>query len=219
MGKKIFVTYKYSDSQVQGLDGNYFSTARDYVDKLQDLLDDEDYIYKGENDNESLEDFKDETIETKLKNKIFDSTVTIVLISKGMKDYTLAETDQWIPWEISYSLKEMSRAGRTSKTNAILAVVLPDENGSYEYFLTYNPNCNSTTYHTDRLFKILRDNMFNIKNPDTRQCEGSTIYNGYFSYIFCVRWRDFNEDIDKYIDIAFHIKENSEDYNISKTID
>ncbi len=219
MGKKIFVTYKYSDSLVQGLDGNYFSTARDYVDKLQDLLDDEDYIYKGENDNESLEDFKDETIETKLKNKIFDSTMTIVLISKGMKDYSRPETDQWIPWEISYSLKEMTRAGRTSKTNAVLAVVLPDENGSYEYYFTYNPNCNSTTFHTDRLFKILRDNMFNIKNPDTRQCEGSTIYNGYFSYIFCVKWNDFKEDIDKYIGIAFHIKENAKDYNISKSVD
>ena len=218
MGRKIFVTYKYSDPYVQNLQGIYFTTVRHYVDELQNLLDVDDHIYKGENDGESLEDFRDETIATKLKDKIFDSSLTIVMISKGMKEINKSENDQWIPWEVSYSLKELSREGKISKMNAILAVVLPDEYGSYEYFLTYNPYCNSTTYNINRLFKILKENMFNIKKPVMRECQGIRIYEDYFSYIYSVRWDLFKGDINKYIEIAFKIKDNMKDYNISKMV-
>ncbi|MFY0675637.1 MAG: TIR domain-containing protein, partial [Bacteroidia bacterium] len=199
MGKKIFVSYKYSDTQVLDLNihenvkdfwGNVHrqkitTTARHYVDKIDELLEADDNIYKGEDDGEDLSSLQDSTIGSKLGDKIFDSTVTIVLISKGMKEDWVPEKDQWIPWEVSYSLKEQTRQGRTSKTNAVLAVVLPDETGIYEYFITSNPSCNSITYHTDRLFQILRENMFNAKNKESniRHCNGSKIYEGYPSYI------------------------------------
>lgn len=217
MGKKIFVSYKYADGQVRNLPNNFYTTARDYVDVLQSKLDNSDHIYKGEDDGEDLGSLADSTIGSKLGDKIFDSSVTIVFISKGMKEAKL-DKDQWIPWEISYSLKEQSRQGRTSKTNAVLAVVLPDEWGNYDYFMKYNPNCNSTTLMTNTLFDILRYNMFNIKQPETRECNGSTIYHGYSSYIHSVKWIDFINDIDTYIDIAVQIRDNRDNYNIRKNV-
>lgn len=217
MGKKIFVSYKYADGQVRNLPNNYFTTVRDYVDVLQSKLDYSDHIYKGEDDGEDMSSLADSTIGSKLGDKIFDSSITIVFISKGMKE-NKPDKDQWIPWEISYSLREQSRQGRTSKTNAVLAVVLPDQWGNYDYFMKYNPDCNSTTYMTNILFDILRDNMFNIKQPSTRTCNGTTIYEGYYSYIHTVKWDNFIGGINTYIDIAVQINSNKDNYNIRKGV-
>ena len=134
---KIFVSYKYSDALVKPLlSSSLFSrvtTARSYVNDLTGRLQDGNHIYKGEDDGESLADFKDETIRTRLSDKIYDSSVTIVLLSKGMNENWRKESDQWIPWEVSYSLQNKTRGGRTSRMNAMIAVVLPDENGLYDY--------------------------------------------------------------------------------------
>lgn len=217
MGKKVFISYKYGDMQVQNINRNFWTTARNYVDEIQDLLTAEDHINKGENDGESMDSLADSTIGSKLGDKIFDSTVTIVLISKGMKE-NKPEKDQWIPWEISYSLKEQSRNGLSSKTNAVLAVVLPDEYGSYSYFWNFDNFCNCTNYETLSLFEILRKNMFNIKNPEIRDCAGKKVYNGYCSYIYSVEWGKFKDDINKYIEIAVTIMKNRHLYEIKKNI-
>lgn len=237
MGKKIYVSYKYSDSQVQDLNiyeyaKDYFgnvlrkkvtTTARHYVDKIDDLLEAGDHIFKGEDDGEDMGTLEDATIGSKLGDKIFDSTVTIVLISKGMKETYGAEKDQWIPWEVSYSLKEQSREGGRSKTNAVLAVVLPDTLGSYNYYIVDNscPYCNCRTLKTDFLFQILRDNMFNVKKPVFTECEnhvGSKPYNGYSSFIHSVKWSDFISNLNMYINIAIEIRQNIYDYELIKTV-
>jgi hypothetical protein len=221
MGKKVFVSYKYLDSNVLRLNDVWGVTSvRNYVDKLSIKLEEVgDHIYMGEDDGEDMGTLADSTIGSKLGDKIFDSSVTIVLISKGMKENE-PENDQWIPWEISYSLKEQKRQGRTSKTNAVLAVILPDENNSYEYFITEHADCNCITYHTNKVFQILSDNMFNLINKESnvRYCNGIKIYEGSPSYIYSVKWSNFISNINFYIDIAVQIMGNKEQYDLKKSL-
>lgn len=224
MGRKIFVTYKFGDTNVLALENITVTKVRDYVNVLQTLIKDEDHINKGENDDESLANFKDSTIESKLRNKIYDSSITIAVVSKGMKDTWLAERNQWMPWEISYSLKEHARDGRTSQTNAMLAVVLPDENGSYGYYIEEDTctACHCRTLKTEFLFRIMRENMFNIKSPERSDCTNhdstSKPYLGYSSYIHSVKWSDFKLDINEQIDIAYEIHSKIDDYDITKNL-
>lgn len=217
MGKKIFTSYKYADSNVRAIQGTHPTTVRDYVDILQSKIDSSDHINKGEDDGEDMSTLADSTIASKLGDKIFDSTVTIVFISKGMKENT-PETDQWIPWEISYSLREQSRQGVNSKTNAMLGVVIPDQLGTYDWYYRHNPDCNSITHFTGQLFAILKENMFNIKNPQTRVCNGTTITEGEASYIKTVKWDDFTGSINWYIEKALEIWRVRDQYNIRKTV-
>jgi len=222
MGRKIFISYKYADSNVLALTGIKETTVRNYVDIIQSKIDKTDHINKGEDDGEDMSSLADSTIASKLGDKIFDSSVTIVLISKGMKE-NIPENDQWIPWEVSYSLKNQSREGGNSKTNAVLAVVLPEKDGTYNHFIKDNTctKCNCRTLQTNNVFQILRDNMFNIKNPIYTDCDnhiGNKPYKGYSSFIYSVKWETFIQEINKYIDIAVDIRSKIEEYEIARTI-
>lgn len=229
MGHKIFVSYKYADSNVKNISGCYYpaDTVRTYVDRLADYIaETSDHIYKGEDGGEDLSNLSDDTIWAKLKDRIYDSTLTIVMISPGMRVTWKSDRDQWIPWEISYSLKEISRkniSGRmvSSFSNAVLAIVLPDRQGNYSYY-TYNNNCCETkcrTLRTDILFKIMRDNMFNIKSPDAGVCNNnSKIYHGDSSYIISVKWEDFVKDPEQYINKAYNIQSKIDKYDITKEV-
>lgn len=229
MGRKVFVSYKYGDTQVQDLnlyENTWFGTqakiqtkARHYVDELCKILDDEDHIFKGEDDGQSLADFSDEYIESTLRDKIYDSSITIVLISKGMKTIWEAEKEQWIPWEVSYSLKEYTRNGRTSLSNGIIVITLPDELGSYGYYITYDSICNCRSLNTSFLFQILKENMFNAKSPSTGSCSnGSTIYYGDSCYIQSVTWENFKDNPNFYLDKAIELRDKKHDYIITKTV-
>lgn len=225
MGRKIFISYKYGDSSVRSLPNISDTRARHYVDILQGHLDAEDHINKGEEDGQDLSRFKDETIESNLRNKIYDSSITIVLISKSMKNPFESEDNQWIPWEVSYSLREKTRDGRTSKPNALLAVVIPDENGSYEHFILENtcPACNSRTLLNNVLFGVIGNNMFNRKEPKKGNCNnhglsGAPHIGDDHSYIYPVKWDDFVFDINNHLGIATRINDSINDYNIRKQV-
>ena len=203
MARKIFISYKYKDTDVrQDLLINFYqhrqTRVRDYVDKLQEMIGEEN-INKGEKDGEDMSVLEDETIQSVLGDKIYDSSITLVLISPNMKDPNLSETEQWIPWEISYSLREQSRKGRTSKSNAIMAIVLPDANNRYDYYLQEHTclYCNTRTLNTGRLFKIL-----SVES----------------SYIPSVKWDDFIADIEGNLQRVERIKENIAAYNIKKNL-
>lgn len=222
MGRKIFVSYKYGDAGVYQLGNNYDTRARHYVDLLQEKLAENYHINKGEEDGEDLSAFKEESIESRLRDKIFDSSVTIVLISKNMKTNN-SEADQWIPWEISYSLKEHTREERTSRANAILGVVVPDEYGNYDHFIQDDscPHCNCRTLMTDRTFSIIGNNILNKKNPSKLNChnhyKGNEPHTGDHSYIHVVKWHEFILDVNNYVNTAVRISENAHEYNIRKT--
>lgn len=228
MGRKIFISYKYKDANVRKLRhvNPYQQTiVRDYVDVLQTLI--EKYgnnINKGEKDGEDLSVLEDTTIQSILGDKIYDSSITLVLISPNMKDPYLPETDQWIPWEISYSLREQSREGRTSKTNGVMAIVLPDANDSYGYYMQEHacPYCNNRILYTGRLFKILSVNMFNRYYHSYSTCPNHP-YNsrpeiGECSYIPSVKWDDFVADIEGNLQRVERIKENINAYDIRKNL-
>lgn len=90
-------------------------------------------IYKEESDNEDLLEYSDDYIWKILKDRIYDSTLTIILISPSMNNGD-KERNQWIPWEISYPLKEVykkDKSGnmRCSFSNALLAIILPNRYG------------------------------------------------------------------------------------------
>ena len=220
MGRKIFVSYKHKDKDVYRLPDYDLGTARDYVDYLIDDFEGEE-IYKGEG-NEDLSEFKDETIKTRLKDKIHDSSITLVLISPNMKDRFTIENDQWIPWEISYSLKEITRDSKKSHTNAILAVVLPDSRQSYSYYIK-DKTCvcgTKITLKTYTLFQILSKNMFNhndLENKET-DCSECHSYPRDVSYIQSVKWQDFIDYKDDYIDKATEIRDDRKNYKITKEV-
>lgn len=228
MGHKIFVSYKYYDDNVRKITRNFQNkdTARDYVDELARYISDtSDHIYKGEEDGDDLSHLSKSVIWEMLKNRIYDSSLTIILISAGMKD-AKPDKEQWIHWEISYSLKEPSRKNKngdsvTSKSNALLAVILPDRDGSYAYY-TYEKTCcaqGCRLLKTDHLFEIMKENMFNLKNPNTSNCsDGSVVYYGESSYIKSVKWDDFVKTPETYIKNAYEIQENIDAYNIKKEV-
>lgn len=229
MGRKIFISYKYWDEDVNHIVGEWYEAnkVRDYVDKLEEYLKDKsEHIYKGESDGEDLSMLSEDVIWSKLKNRIYDSSLTITLISKNMKELSVSDKNQWIPWEISYSLKEVSRKNSsgqsiTSKSNAMIAVVIPDKNNDYSYY-TYTKNCCDSgcrMYDTTKLFNILKSNMFNAKDPNTNDCDdGSKVYHGESSYIISVKWDDFINDPEVYINRAYAIQDNIDTYNIYKEI-
>ncbi len=223
MAKKIFVSYKHSDSGVKPLTQYGTTTARDYVDSLERLFEG-DHIYKGERDNDDFGALKDETIESHLRDKIFDSSITIVLISKNMKEIGTNEDDQWIPWEVAYSLRETTREDRTSATNAMLAVVLPDESGDYDYFVESLgcPHCYGVLWKKNTLFSVLGKNMFNRKLPNTTACVNDNhgvLHTGDdHSYIHPVKWENFTSRSNWYINHATLINDSIEDYEVVKTI-
>ena len=228
---KIFVSYKYSDGLVGVLDEEYKNsdvviTARSYVSLFQDAIKDSDHINKGETDDASLEKFKDSTIQTKLGRKIFDSSVTIVLISKGMKDVAISEPEQWIPWEVKYSLRDKSRKLKDgskiySKPNGMIAVVLPDEDGDYSHAVEPKP-CGVTQWSTGTYFYIIRKNMFNRSSPNKTSCSDCGGYHhtgGDHSYIKPVKWNDFINNYEYYIEKAIELRDQIDDFDISQKVE
>jgi len=215
--RKIFVSYKHEDENIQALLGGRNGTARDYVDKIEELFEGQE-ISKSEEANNDLSEFKNETIKSELRDKIYDSTVTIVLMTPGMKEAVTPQEDQFIPWEICFSLKNTTRNDRTSQTNAVLAVSIPDRYGNHGHAIREFECHRSIPIR--KFFEIIKGNMFNKNNTSSIWCP---ICNGeergpHSSYIPVVKWGEFVNDYDRCIALAEYTRDREDEYNMVKVI-
>ena len=175
--------------------------------------------------NMSLELNESKKIEEKSReeyNKIYEDTeIELTKTQTGLKD-TKDQLEQWIPWEIAYSLKEKTRNDRTSYTNAMLAIVIPDENNSFEYIAERKncQYCHCISWKINQLFTILGKNMFNKKIKNTYTCPSGTcgtIHTGNdHSYIQPVKWYDFMNNKEYYINLAIERNNQIGNYEITK---
>ncbi|MCY3859254.1 MAG: TIR domain-containing protein [Gammaproteobacteria bacterium] len=200
MAHKTFISYKYSEAQK-------------LRDKIVNALGDDATYYMGETaESPDLTDEATSTIKSKLTDMMYDTTVTIVILSPNMTQ------SNWIDWEIEYCLKEISRKGRTSKTNGLVGVV-QRVNSSYDWLVTTtskNDGCSVRTYATSKFYSIINDNRFNLRDKSfkCRRCETyDALKDSYFSI---VDEADFLTKPEHYIDNAFNKAENANDFNLTK---
>jgi len=200
MARKTFISYKYSEAQ----------EIRDEI--LKSLGEDATY-YQGEtSESPDLTDTSTENIKEGLKAKMYNTSVTIVIISPNLKN------SKWIDWEIEYCLKEISRKERTSKTNGVVAVI-QKVNGGYDWFKSINTQsdgCTSSSYLENLVYAIISKNRYN-QSPKVYSCDTCKTINSLTgSYVSYVKEEDFLNDPQIYIENAYDKSENSDNYELVK---
>lgn len=200
MARKTFISYKYSE-------------ARGLRDEIVDALGDDATYYKGEtSESPDLTDTTAENIKENLKDMIFDTSVTIVIVSPNMIH------SKWIDWEIEYSLKEMTRKERTSSTNGVVGVIMK-HNENYDWILSSRKNedgCVSRFIEDKSLYSIIKNNRFNRVNPEytCEHCKTQDSLSG--SYISLVKEEDFLANPSRYIENAYEKSRDLDLYSIYK---
>ena len=203
MAHKTFISYKYSEAQ----------NVRDAI--LEALGEDAVY-YRGETaDSPDLTDDATSTIKAKLTDMMYGTSVTIVVLSPQIK------TSNWIDWEIEYCLKEITRKGRTSKTNGLVGVV-QQVGGSYDWLVTTtakDDGCSVRNIDDSKLYTIIYRNRFNLQSKSYRCSRCETYDTLSDSYMSIVDEHVFLQDPQRYIDNAFDKAENSDGFDITKQRD
>ena len=203
MAHKTFISYKYSD-------------ARDVRDRIIKTMGEDAKYYQGENGfSPNKSDDSDDAIWNYLKDMIWGTSVTIVVLSPEMIN------SSWISDEISYSLKKISRDETQSQRNGVVAVI-KKINGDYSWFkytIKYPDGHTSNGYHEEKILKIITENRRN-QEPPVYVCERcQTIDSLTGSYIAYVEEDEFIKNMDKYIENAYQKSlNNCKGYRISPTI-
>ena len=192
MAHKTFISYKYSE-------------ATGLRDRIIDAMGEDATYYNGEtSDSPDMSDESNRKIQEYLKDCMFPTSVTIVIISPHMKE------SHWIDWEISYCLKKIKREGRTSHRNGLVGVIMKVKNSCdwFKYRQTNSDVCSVGKYHTEKVYDLINDNRFN-QEPPVYSCDKCKCVNALTgSYIAFVEEDDFLANIDKYINNAYDKSEN-----------
>ena len=201
MAHKTFISYKYDEAQ-------------DVRDRIIGALGDDATYYRGETSaSPDLTDTTTDNIKRSLRNKMYDTSVTIVVISPRMLE------SEWIDWEIEYSLKKETRRGRTSQTNGVVGVIKKC-NGGYNWFKNYkteSDGCSVVYYNDELVFDIIKDNRCN-QTPQIYSCNICKSINPLTgSYIAYVEEEEFLNNPQKYINNAYDKSENDgEGYDLRR---
>lgn len=202
MAHKTFISYKYSEAQ-------------ELRDKIIASLGDDATYYKGETaDSPDLTDTTTENIKRNLRNMMYDTSVTIVILSPNIKK------SKWIDWEIEYCLKNNTRKERTSHTNGVVGVIMKVE-GSYDWLKKKkinSDNCIVDIFNTDKLYDIINNNRFN-QSPKVYACSRCHCINELTgNYISFVEEDTFLANPGYYIDNAYNKSEDDAcGYVLTKT--
>jgi len=153
-----------------------------------------------------------ENIKMNLTDMMYDTSVTIVIISPNMKQ------SKWIDWEIEYCLKEISRKGRTSHTNGVVGVVMK-YNGGYSWLRSSTQQTDghtSTSNDATKLYDIINNNRYN-QSPIEYFCDNcKTIDRLTGSFISIIEEDEFLNDPNKFIDNAYDKSEKTSGYTLTK---
>lgn len=204
MARKTFISYKYSES-------------RDLRDRILKELGDDAIYYRGEtSDSPNISDRKTETIKSSLKDMIYGSSVTIVIVSPNMK------LSEWIEWEISYSLKAISRDGRTSNTNGVVCVIKKSgTSNDFNWIMSAKIGGDGHEYwvvNNNVLYPIIYNNRFN-KNEKEYICEScKTVDDVSQSYMSLVDEDTFLANPNHWIENAFDKSKELEKFTLQKEI-
>ncbi|EOI2259039.1 TIR domain-containing protein [Enterobacter cloacae] len=201
MARETFISYKYSEGQ--GL--------RDEI--IKSLGDDAVY-YKGETtESPDISNTTVENIKNNLKDMIFGTSVTIVIISPNM------QFSKWVDWEIEYSLKEYKRGNTTSRTNGIVGVIMKI-NGSYDWLVSSRKKpdgCSSRVIDSSKLYDIINNNRYNLIGEGRYCCQECKSYDQMSgSYISLIEEHRFLENPSYYIENAHEKSKMIVNYELSK---
>lgn len=201
MARKTFIAYKYSE-------------ARGLRDKIIKTLGEDATYYCGETANSpDLTDTTTENIKKSLKDMIHGTSVTIVIISPYMKD------SKWIDWEIEYSMKEIERQDRVSRTNGIVGIIMKS-NGGYDWLISNtinNDGCSSRSIDSSKLYDIINNNRYNLNTDNKYACSVCKTFDKLRgSYIALIEEEDFLNDPHRFIENAYSKSTEIVNYNITK---
>lgn len=201
MARETFISYKYSEAQ-------------DLRDEILKSLGDDAVYYKGETtESPDISNTTVDNIKNNLKNMIFGTSVTIVIISPNIT------SSKWIDWEIEYSLKEYKRGTTTSRTNGLVGVIMKID-GSYDWLVSSHINadgCSSRRIDSSKLYNIINNNRYNLTSEDKYCCPECKSYDQLSgSYISLIEEHRFLEDPSYYIENAYEKSKQTSNYDLTK---